>query len=140
MQSMHIAVVGTGGVGGYFGGRLAQAEQDVVFLARGSHLRAIQEHGLQIESVDGDFVISPAQATDNPARIGPVDMVLLAVKGWQVPQAIEMMRPLMGPETFVVPLLNGVEAPTTRDSFWSVPRSRRPLRALWLRRRSRPHP
>jgi 2-dehydropantoate 2-reductase len=108
---MHIAVVGTGGVGGYFGGRLAQAEQDVVFLARDAHLRAIQEHGLQVESVDGDFVIRQAQATDDPARIGPVDLVLLAVKCWQVPQAIETMRPLMGAETFVVPLLNGVEAP-----------------------------
>jgi 2-dehydropantoate 2-reductase len=108
---MRIAVVGTGGVGGYFGGRLAQAEQDVVFLARGAHLRAIQEHGLQVESVDGDFAISRAHATDDPARIGPVDLVLLAVKGWQVPQAIETMRPLMGLETFVVPLLNGVEAP-----------------------------
>ena len=108
---MHIAVVGTGGVGGYFGGRLAQAEQDVVFLARGVHLQAIQEHGLQVESVDGDFVIRQAQATDDPARIGSVDLVLLAVKSWQVPQAIETMRPLMGAETFVVPLLNGVEAP-----------------------------
>jgi len=108
---MHIAVVGTGGVGGYFGGRLAQAEQDVVFLARGAHLRTIQEHGLQVESVDGDFVIRRAQATDNPVRIGPVDLVLLAVKSWQVPQAIETMRPLIGTETFVVPLLNGVGAP-----------------------------
>ena len=108
---MRITVVGTGAVGSYFGGRLAQAGEDVVFLARGGHLRAIQEHGLQVESVDGDFAIRPAQATDDPAGIGPVDLVLLAVKGWQVPQAIETMRPLVGPETFVVPLLNGVEAP-----------------------------
>jgi 2-dehydropantoate 2-reductase len=108
---MRIAVVGTGGVGGYFGGRLAQAGEDVVFLARGAHLRAIQEHGLRVESADGDFAIRPAHATNDPARIGPVDLVLLAVKGWQVPQAIETMRALVGPETFVVPLLNGVEAP-----------------------------
>ena len=108
---MRIAVVGTGAVGGYFGGRLVQAGEDVVFLARGAHLLAIQEQGLQVESVDGDFAIRPAQATDDPAGIGPVDLVLLAVKGWQVPQAIETMRPLVGPETFVVPLLNGVEAP-----------------------------
>src|SRR5213078_3079307 len=80
-ELMRIAVVGTGGVGGYFGGRLARTEQDVVFLARGAHLRAIQEHGLQVESVDGDFAIRPAHATDNPARIGPVDLVLLAVMG-----------------------------------------------------------
>jgi 2-dehydropantoate 2-reductase len=108
---MRIAVVGTGAVGGYFGGRLAQAGEDVVFLARGAHLHAIQEQGLRVESVDGDFAIRPAQATDDPVEIGPVDVVLLAVKGWQVPQAIEKVRPLVGPETFVVPLLNGVEAP-----------------------------
>jgi 2-dehydropantoate 2-reductase len=108
---MRIAVVGTGGVGGYFGGRLAQAGEDVVFLARGAHLRAIQEHGLQVESVDGDFTVRPAHATNDPAQIGPVDLVLLTVKGWQVPQAIETMGPLVGSETFVVPLLNGVEAP-----------------------------
>jgi 2-dehydropantoate 2-reductase len=108
---MRIAVVGTGAVGGYFGGRLAQAGEDVVFLARGAHLCAIQEHGLQVESVDGDFAIRPAQATADPAAIGPVDLVLLAVKGWQVPQAIETMRPLVGPGTFVVLLLNAVEAP-----------------------------
>jgi len=108
---MRIAVVGTGGVGGYFGGRLAQAGEDVVFLARGTHLRAILEHGLQVESADGDFTVCPAQATDDPAQIGPVDLVLLTVKGWQVPQAIETMRPLVGSESFVVPLLNGVEAP-----------------------------
>ncbi len=108
---MRIAVVGTGAVGGYFGGRLAQAGEDVVFLARGAHLHAIQEHGLQVESVDGDFAIRPAQVTDDPTGIGSVDLVLLAVKGWQVSQAIETMRPLVGPQTFVVPLLNGVEAP-----------------------------
>lgn len=107
---MRIAVFGTGAVGGYFGGRLAQAGADVVFLARGAHLRAIQEHGLRVESVDGDFAIYPAQSTDDPAGIGSVDLVLLTVKGWQVPQAIETMRPLVGAETVVVPLLNGVEA------------------------------
>ena len=108
---MRIAVVGTGAVGGYFGGRLAQAGEDVVFLARGAHLHAIQERGLQVESVDGDFAIRSAQATDDPAGTGPVDLVLLAVKGWQVSQSIETMRALVGSETFVVPLLNGVEAP-----------------------------
>jgi len=74
-------------------------------------LCALQEDGLQVESVDGDFAIRPAHATDDPAAIGPVDLVLLAVKGWQVPEAIETMRPLVGPGTLVVPLLNGVEAP-----------------------------
>src|SRR5512146_1525344 len=110
-ECMRIAVVGTGGVGAYFGGRLAQVGEDVIFVARGAHLHAIQEAGLRVDSPDGDFVIHPAQATDDTATIGPVDVVLLAVKGWQVPDAIETTRPLMGRETFIVSLLNGVEAP-----------------------------
>jgi 2-dehydropantoate 2-reductase len=108
---MRIAIYGTGGVGGYFGGRLAQAGENVAFIARGEHLRALQQHGLRVESIEGDFTISPVQATDNPADIGPVDVVLLAVKTWQVPAAAEAMRPLIGPDTVVVPLQNGVEAP-----------------------------
>lgn len=108
---MRIAVVGTGGVGSYFGGRLAHAGEDVVFVARGAHLRAMRESGLRVDSVDGDFVVNPVRVTDNTADAGPVDVVLLAVKGWQVPEAIETMRPLVGPATVVVPLLNGVEAP-----------------------------
>jgi 2-dehydropantoate 2-reductase len=120
---MRIAVVGTGAVGGYFGGRLAQAGEDVVFLARGAHLHAIQEQGLQVESADGDYAIRPAHVTDDPAGIGPVDLVLLAVKAWQVPQAIETMRPLVGAETFVVPLLNGVEAPEQLTSAFGVHRA-----------------
>src|SRR5689334_3387805 len=106
---MRIAVVGVGGVGGYFGGQLAQAGENVIFIARGEHLRAIQETGLRVESADGDFTIHPAQATDDTTTIGPVDLVLLAVKGWQVADAIETMRPLIGPDTFVTPLLNGVD-------------------------------
>jgi 2-dehydropantoate 2-reductase len=108
---MRIAVVGTGGVGGYFGGRLAQAGEDVVFIARGATLSALRESGLEVESADGNFTIQPAQATDDTPTVGPVDAVLLAVKGWQVPDAIEAIRPLMGDETFIAPLLNGVEAP-----------------------------
>ncbi len=108
---MRIAVFGVGGVGGYFGGRLAQTQEDVIFIARGEHLRAIREQGLQVESSTGDFVIQPAQATDDPASVGSVDVVLVAVKAWQVPEAAERMRPLVGPETIVVPFENGVEAP-----------------------------
>jgi 2-dehydropantoate 2-reductase len=108
---MRIAVFGTGGVGGYYGGRLAQAGEAVTFIARGDHLRAIREHGLRVDSLQGDFVIQPAQATADPARLGPVDVVILGVKAWQVREAAEAMRPLVGPETFVVPLQNGVEAP-----------------------------
>src|SRR5690242_19202598 len=115
---MRIAVIGVGGVGGYFGGRLAQAGEDVTFVTRGDTLRALREHGLRVESADGDLLIQPASATNDPATIGPVDLVLLAVKGWQAPEAIESMRPLMGPETLALPLLNGVEAPDHRGAAY----------------------
>jgi 2-dehydropantoate 2-reductase len=108
---MRIAVFGVGGAGGYFGGRLAQAGEDVVFIARGEHLQALRTHGLRVDSVKGDFVLQSVQATDDLAQVGVVDMVLLGVKAWQVPEAAQAMRPLVGPETFVVPLQNGVEAP-----------------------------
>jgi 2-dehydropantoate 2-reductase len=108
---MRLAVVGVGGVGGYFGGRLAQAGEEVALIARGAHLRAIQEHGLRVESIAGDFVAQPAVATDDPAAVGPVEFVLVAVKSWQLAEAAEAIRPLLGPDTGVVPLLNGVEAP-----------------------------
>lgn len=109
---MRIAVFGAGAVGGYFGGRLAQAGEDVVVIARGEHLEAMRARGLRVESIEGDFTIKPVQATDDPAAIGVVDAVLVAVKAWQVPQAAREMRPLVGAETFVVPLENGVEAPS----------------------------
>jgi 2-dehydropantoate 2-reductase len=108
---MRIAVIGVGGVGGYFGARLAQAAEDVTFITRGETLRILQENGLLVESVDGDMLIKPATATDDPARVGTVDIVLLAVKGWQTPEAIEAMRPLLGPDSIAIPLLNGVDAP-----------------------------
>ncbi|HEV2460665.1 MAG TPA: 2-dehydropantoate 2-reductase [Ktedonobacterales bacterium] len=107
---MRIAVVAAGAVGAYFGGRLARAGEDVVFVARGANLRALRESGLRVDSADGDFVVNPVWVTGDPATIGPVNAVLLAVKAWQVPEAIETMRPLVGPDTVVVPLLNGVEA------------------------------
>lgn len=108
---MRIAIFGTGGVGGYLGGRLAEAGEDVVFIARGEHLRAIQATGLRVDSILGDFVVHPAQASDNPAEVGPVEVVLVGVKAWQVGEAAQVIRPLVGPHTFVVPLQNGVDAP-----------------------------
>jgi 2-dehydropantoate 2-reductase len=108
---VRIAVFGTGGVGGYFGGRLAQAGEEVVFIARGQHLAAIREHGLQVSSVAGDFIIQPAAATDTPASVDPVDLVLVGVKAWQVNAAAEAMRPLLRRGTMVLPLQNGIEAP-----------------------------
>ena len=107
---MRIAVMGAGGVGGYFGGLLAHAGHDVTFIARGAHLRALQEHGLHVASVHGDFVIAPAQATDEPAAVGPVDAVLFATKTYQLEQAATAMRPLVGPKTTVLPLQNGIDA------------------------------
>ena len=107
---MRIAVFGTGGVGGYFGGRLAQAGEDVTFIARGEHLRAIAERGLRVESPTGDFTIFPAKATDDVREAGEVDLVVVGVKAWQVPEAAREMRPLIGSETTVLPLQNGVDA------------------------------
>ena len=107
---MRIAVFGTGGVGGYFGGRLAEAGESVVFIARGPHLEALRRDGLHVASVAGDFAVRPAEATDDPQAAGPVDVVIVAVKAWQVSEAARSMRPLLGSETFVLPLQNGVEA------------------------------
>lgn len=109
---MRIAVFGAGGVGGYFGGRLAQAGEEVVFIARGQHLLALQNKGLRVDSLQGDFVLQSVQATDDPTQVGVVDAVLVGVKAWQVTEAAEAIRPLVGPETVVAPLQNGVEAPT----------------------------
>jgi len=108
---MKILVFGTGGVGGYFGGRLAEAGHDVTFIARGPHLAAIREHGLRVESVSGDFTIRHARATDNPSEAGIPDVVLVAVKAWDVTAAAKALQPVIGPHTFVVPLQNGVTAP-----------------------------
>jgi 2-dehydropantoate 2-reductase len=82
---MRIVILGTGGVGGYFGGRLAQAGEDVTFIARGEHLRAIKANGLRVESSSGDFAVYPAKATDNVSEVGETDLVVLGVKAWQVP-------------------------------------------------------
>lgn len=107
---MRVAVFGVGGVGGYFGGRLAQAGNDVTFIARGEQLRAIQNTGLMVDSLAGDFVIYPAKATADVNEVGQVDLVILGVKAWQVPEAAIAMKNLVGPNTTVLPLQNGVDA------------------------------
>lgn len=107
---MRIVVFGTGGVGGFFGGRLARAGEDVTFIARGEHLRAIKANGLRVDSPSGDFVIYPAKATDNVSNLGETDLVILGVKAWQVPEAARAIKPLVGPATTVLPLQNGVDA------------------------------
>jgi 2-dehydropantoate 2-reductase len=108
---MRVAIYGSGGVGGYFGGLLAQAGHAVTFLARGDHLRAIQQDGLRVLSANGDFHIHPARATDDPAQVGPVDTVIVAVKHYHLGEVVARLAGLVGPQTMVAPLLNGVDAP-----------------------------
>ena len=107
---MRIAIYGTGGVGGYFGGRLAQIGADVIFIARGAHLAAIQSHGLRVESVEGDFVVQPTTAVADPAQVGPVDALFVCVKAWQVPEIAPRLEPLLGADTYILPLQNGIES------------------------------
>jgi len=107
---MKIAIFGSGGVGGYFGGRLAAAGEDVTFLARGAHLTAMQKDGLHIVSPQGDVHLPKVQATDRPQAIGPVDVVLFTVKLYDVDASASTLAPLIGPDTVVITLQNGVDA------------------------------
>ncbi len=108
---MRIAMIGAGAISGYFGGRLAGAGEDVVFIARGRHLEALRGEGLRLDSPRGDLTLDSVQATDDPGEVGPVDAVIVGVKAWQVSEAAPTLRPLMGDDTAVLPLQNGVEAP-----------------------------
>ena len=107
---MKIAVVGAGGVGGYFGARLAAAGSDVAFIGRGAHLAAMQERGLAVLSPLGDVYLEKVKAADNPATVGPVDAVLFAVKLYDTESAGAGLRPLLGPDTVVVSLQNGIDS------------------------------
>jgi 2-dehydropantoate 2-reductase len=107
---LRIAVVGAGAVGAVLGGRLTTVGADVTFVARGATLAALREHGLLLESAQGDVRLPPGHAAGSPAEIGPVDVVLVAVKAAQVPEVARTLAPLIGPATVVVPLQNGVEA------------------------------
>jgi 2-dehydropantoate 2-reductase len=111
--AMRIAIVGSGGVGGYFGGRLAAAGTDVAFLARGAHLEALRARGLRIISPKGDVHIPEVTAESDPSAIGPVDVVFFAVKLYDTVGAVAMLPPLIGPDTIVVPFQNGVESVDT---------------------------
>lgn len=106
---MKVVIFGSGGVGGYFGGRLAQAGENVTFIARGEHLKAIQEAGLKVSSIQGDFLIYPAQATDSTESIGTVDLIILATKAWHLDSAFKKIEHLIGENTIILPLLNGME-------------------------------
>jgi len=107
---MRIAILGAGAVGSYFGGRLAQSGEDVVWFARGATLEVLRSRGLEVKSLKGDFVLPPQRATDRPEDVGRVDAVILGVKAWQVPEAARDLAGWLGPESLVLPLQNGVDA------------------------------
>ena len=108
---MRIAVMGAGALGGYFGGRLAAAGHDVTLIARGAHLAAIRSNGLHIRSPRGDLQIPDISATDDPATVGHVDVVLFMVKNYDVESAGAAIGPMLGPDTMVVTCQNGISAP-----------------------------
>ncbi len=107
---MRIAILGSGGVGGYFGGRLAAAGTDVTFIARGAHLDALRTRGLRIQSPLGDVHLPAVRATDDPSTIGPVDVVFFTVKLYDTDSATALLPPLIGSDTVVVPFQNGVQS------------------------------
>jgi len=107
---MKIAIMGVGGVGGYYGGLLAQAGHELSFIARGAHLLALREKGLRVKSVLGDFVVSPVRATDDPSEIGAADLVIVTTKTYHTDEAARAILPLIASGTVVVSLQNGVDA------------------------------
>lgn len=107
---MKILIMGTGGVGGYYGGLLAQQGNDVTFVARGAHLYAIQHEGLKVKSIHGDFTVSPASAIEDPEAVGTVDLILFSVKTYNTDEAAEAIRPVVGLQTAVMSLQNGIDA------------------------------
>jgi 2-dehydropantoate 2-reductase len=107
---MKIAIIGSGGVGGYFGAKLAKAGNEVTFLARGEHLRAIREKGIEIKSIEGDFNVFPVKVTDSIKEIGQSDLIIIAVKAWQVKEIAPELKAIIHPETIILPLQNGILA------------------------------
>jgi 2-dehydropantoate 2-reductase len=105
---MRVAVMGSGGLGGYFGALLAKGGTDVSFIARGAHLQAMQRGGLRIESGPDSFHVEDVRATDDPAEVGPVDLVMVCVKLWDTEAALQQLRPLVGSDTALVSFQNGV--------------------------------
>ena len=114
---MKIVVIGTGGVGGYFGGRLALGGNNVTFIARGAHLEAIQKNGLLVKSVLGEFSIKPAKATNDYTVIENSDLVLIATKAWQVKSVAKEIAPYIKGDTMILPLQNGILAANELKEF-----------------------
>ena len=107
---MKIAIIGTGGVGGYFGAKLAQAGNDVTLLARGEHLKAIQKNGLTVKSILGDFRVENIKVTDKISNIEKQDLVIISVKAWQVKEIGAELKTILNNDTIIIPLQNGVLA------------------------------
>jgi 2-dehydropantoate 2-reductase len=107
---MKILIMGTGGVGGYYGGLLAQQGNEVTFISRGAHLYAIRHEGLKVKSIHGDFTVFPANATDDPVKVEPVDLILFCVKTYDTDDAAAAIRPVVDLQTVVMSLQNGVDA------------------------------
>lgn len=107
---MRIIIVGTGGVGGYFGGRLATAGHDVHFIARGAHLAAMKANGLVVKSINGDFTVNPVQANEQVQPSEVAELIIFCVKDWQLSTAIELVRPAVAESTMLISLLNGITA------------------------------
>ncbi|WP_282016753.1 ketopantoate reductase family protein [Salegentibacter mishustinae] len=104
---MKILIFGIGGVGGYFGGNLAQAGYNVTMIARGKHLEAINKNGLEVESINGNFKVKPNLVIDELAKVPTPDLVILGVKSWQIQEVANKLKPLISPETMILPLQNG---------------------------------
>ncbi|CAG1015021.1 2-dehydropantoate 2-reductase [Anaerolineales bacterium] len=117
---MKIMVMGSGGVGAYYGGLLAKQGNDVIFVARGAHLQVLREKGLQVKSIHGDFDIVPAKAVENPADAGIVDLILFCVKTYNTDDAAKAIQPVVGPQTVVVSLQNGIDAAERLGKYVSV--------------------
>jgi 2-dehydropantoate 2-reductase len=107
---MKVAVIGVGGVGGYFGGKLAQSGIDVTFVARGEHYKALKSNGLTVKSIKGDFVLPQIKVTDSIPELSSPDLVLICTKAWQVKDVAKQLQNVINTNTVVIPLQNGILA------------------------------
>jgi len=106
---MRIAIMGAGGLGSYLGGRMVHAGLDVTFIARGEQLRALRQNGLEVKSAYGDYSLGPVKATDKPTESGPVDLILFCVKSYDTLLAAQLIKPMVVPQTAIIPVLNGID-------------------------------